>query len=410
MPAFTPTAPRRNKRAAHSASRRGTAKVAPKVLPSARRTLKPSKTAARPAAQRRLPAVIASPSKKPRSEPAKAPRWAAPKTKAGSEPVHYVEPMKALGVAEISGDGWLLEIKYDGYRALGIKEGGRAELWSRNEKPLTESYPEIAQALAKLPCEDVIIDGEIVALDAEGRPTFQLLQGRDIGEERPPIYYYVFDLLHRDGRSLLQEPIEVRKAELERLMKAVPDPIRLSAVFEQTPDVLLEAVRKQGLEGIIGKRRGSFYEPGRRSGAWAKKRISVDQEFVIGGYTPPRGGRTHFGALLVGFYEGETLMYAGKVGTGFNSKLLASLHQRFKKLESPTCPFGNLPTKRPRFGLGMTASAMREVTWLRPELVAQIRFSEWTRDAMLRQPVFLGLREDKRAREVVREGTFSAGE
>lgn len=407
MPTATPTAPRRKKPAAASTSRRPrNDKVTPKARPSVRtgvkranknRPLEPSRT-------------VSAAEKPSAPETLKSKRRSVAKPAVAAEPVRYVEPMKALGVGEISSDGWLLEIKYDGYRALGIKEGNKAELWSRNEKSLTESYPEIAAALGKLRCQDAIIDGEVVALDAEGRPTFQLLQGRDAGEERPPIYYYVFDLLHRDGRSLLQEPIEERKAELGRLMKGVPDPIRLSAVFQQTPDVLLEAVRQQKLEGIIGKRRGSLYEPGRRSGAWVKKRISVDQEFVIGGYTPPRGGRTHFGALLVGFYDGETLMYAGKVGTGFNSKLLASLHQRFKKLESSTCPFGNLPTKRPRFGLGMTASAMREVTWLRPELVAQIRFSEWTRDAMLRQPVFLGLREDKRAREVVREGTFSAGE
>lgn len=327
----------------------------------------------------------------------------------GASALHYVEPMKALGVTEISGGNWLLEIKYDGYRALGIKRAGIAELWSRNEKSLTESYREIATALGKLRCHDLVIDGEIVALDSEGRPTFQLLQGIEMGQGRPPLYYYVFDLLHLDGRSFLKEPIEVRKAALEKVVKGAPDCIRLSLVFEEDPDVLLEAVRQRGLEGIVGKLRGSFYEPGRRGGAWVKKRISLDQEFVIGGYTPPKGGRSHFGALLVGFYEGETLMYAGKVGTGFDSKRLTSLHHRFKAFTTDQSPFGNLPTKRPRFGLGMTASAMREVTWLKPELVAQVRFSEWTRDAMLRQPVFLGLREDKPAREVVREITSSDG-
>lgn len=323
------------------------------------------------------------------------------------EPAHYVEPMKALGGGVISGDDWLLEIKYDGYRALGIKRGSEAELWSRNEKPLGGSYPEIADAMAKLKCESAVIDGEIVALDESGRPTFQLLQGREMGQERPPIFYYVFDLLNLDGRSFLGEPIETRKEVLARLIRKAPEAIRLSPVFDETPDVLLAEVRKQGLEGIIGKRRGSLYEPGRRSGAWLKQRIAVDQEFVIGGYTPPQGGRTHFGALLVGFYEGDQLMYAGKVGTGFNGKLLASLHARFRKLKIERCPFANLPTKKPRYGQGMTASAMREVTWLKPELVAQVKFSEWTRDAMLRQPVFLGLREDKRAREVVREATSS---
>lgn len=327
------------------------------------------------------------------------------KTGASYSAPHYIEPMKALAVEQISGPDWLLEVKYDGYRSLALLDGREVQLWSRNEKSLTDSYPEVVEALRRVKCKNALIDGEIVALDAEGRPAFQLLQGRETGEERPPIYYYVFDLLHLDGQSLVAEPIEVRKATLEKLLKKAPDVIRISPTFDLEPDVLLEEVRRQGLEGIVAKRRGSFYEPGRRSGTWAKKRLAMDQEFVIGGYTPPGGGRTHFGALLVGFYEGDQLMYAGKVGTGFTSKSLGELHARFRKIESDRCPFVNLPTKKPRYGQGMTASAMREVTWLKPEMVCQVRFSEWTRDAMLRQPVFLGLRGDKRAREVVREST-----
>lgn len=393
-------------------SRRAARRKPEKKEPGAKREDSPrSHSKDRPASSANSATRSAVPQKSP---PVKQARRAKNKNESpgvtkSREAPRYVEPMKALSADRLSGDNWLLEIKYDGYRALGIRSGQKAELWSRNEKPLTDSYPEISAALSKLKCKDLTIDGEIVAMDKEGRPTFQLLQGRDTGEERPPIFYYVFDLLHLNGRSFLQEPIEERKAALERLMKNAPDLIRLSPVFEQSPDVLLEAVRERGLEGIIGKLRGSFYEPGRRSGAWVKRRISVDQEFVIGGYTPPRGGRSHFGALLVGFYEGDSLMYAGKVGTGFNGKLLASLHRQFDPVKTDACPFANLPTRRPRFGLGMTASAMREVTWLKPELVAQVRFSEWTRDAMLRQPVFLGLREDKRAREVVREATPSAG-
>jgi bifunctional non-homologous end joining protein LigD len=208
--------------------------------------------------------------------------------------------MKALGVSEVGGDDWLLEIKYDGFRALGIVQGKTAELWSRNEKPLTSTFPEVAAALAKLKCDDAIVDGEVVALDEAGRPRFQLLQGLDMGKSRPPIHYFIFDLVHLNGESLLNLPIEERRSRLERLMKGVPDVLRLSPVFDVAPAELLERAREQGLEGIIGKKRGSLYEPGRRSGAWVKRRISFDQEFVIGGYTPPQGGRTHFGALVVG--------------------------------------------------------------------------------------------------------------
>jgi bifunctional non-homologous end joining protein LigD len=331
----------------------------------------------------------------------------------------YVEPMKALGVSELPGDDWLLEIKYDGFRALAILRDQEVELWSRNEKQFTSNYPEVVAALEKLACKQAVLDGEIVALDEQGRPRFQLLQGRGTGR-RPPIFYYVFDLLHLDGKSFLDEPIEARRAVLEKLLKRAPGVIKLSPVFDVSADELLEQARQQGLEGIIGKRKGSRYEPGKRSGAWVKKRIATEQEFVVGGFTEPQGARTHFGALLVGYYEGEDLIYAGKVGTGFNSKSLQALHAQFKKRARADCPFVNVAGRAragatnskkgsaaPRYLL--TAADQRGVTWLEPELVAQIKFSEWTRDGLLRQPVFLGLREDKRAREVVRETPSAAG-
>ena len=315
----------------------------------------------------------------------------------------YIEPMKALGVDEISGDQWWLEIKYDGYRALSVCVEGGVEMWSRNHKSLSDHYPEIVAALRKMKLRDAVLDGEVAALDEQGRPSFQLLQNRD-SANAAPLYYYVFDLVHLEGESLINEPIEKRKELLAKLLKKAPPQIRLSPTFDEDPEELLEQARKQGLEGIVGKRKGSLYEPGRRSGAWAKKRISHDQEFVIGGFTPPGGGRLHFGALLVGYYEGGKLVYCGKVGTGFDAKKLKSLRQQFAKIETNQCPFANLPMPRkPRYGLGMTASAMREVTWLKPVMVAQIKFSEWTREASLRQPVFLGLREDKSPTEVVRE-------
>jgi bifunctional non-homologous end joining protein LigD len=341
--------------------------------------------------------------------PAKKAGAAGPKKDRPRVKPGYVEPMKALGVGEISGSDWLLEIKYDGYRALAILAGKSAELWSRNEKPLSARYPEVTEAVSKLKCESAVLDGEIAALDEKGRPAFQLLQARaEGGPGSVPLVYFLFDLLHLNGVSLLEQPIEERKALLEKLLRGAPKILRFSPVFEQEPAVLLEEVRRQGLEGIVGKRRGSSYESGRRSGAWVKKRISFDQEFVIGGYTRPQGGRSHFGALVVGYYDQGELIYAGKVGTGFSGKLLRELSKKFQAFIIPACPFANLPAgKKPRYGQGMTASAMRQVTWLKPSLVAQIKFSEWTQDGMLRQPVFLGLREDKRAEDVVRESGAS---
>ncbi|MEO6569618.1 MAG: non-homologous end-joining DNA ligase [Opitutaceae bacterium] len=311
--------------------------------------------------------------------------------------------MKALATAQVPTGVWRTEIKFDGYRALAILDNGKIELWSRNEKSLTSDYPEVAAALRAVRCESAVLDGEIVALDREGRSRFQLLQQRGLANDRPPIHFYVFDLLQLNGKSWMNAPIEERRDALEKLLTRQKNVIRLSPVFETEPAVVLAEARRQGLEGIVVKMSGSIYEPGRRSGAWLKHRLSNEQEFVIGGYTPPQGGRRYFGALLVGYYENGKLQYAGKVGAGFNGALLASLHREFEKRRSDTSPFENLPRGRSRWGAGMTAAVMKTVSWIRPELVCQVRFSEWTEEGSLRQPVFLGLRQDKPARDVVRE-------
>jgi bifunctional non-homologous end joining protein LigD len=311
--------------------------------------------------------------------------------------------MKALATAEVPAGVWRTEIKFDGYRALAILNGGEVELWSRNEKPLTADYPEVVAALRTVRCASAVLDGEIVALDEAGRSRFQLLQQRGLAGDLPPIHFYLFDLLQLDGKSWMNAPIEERREVLEKLLGRRKDVIRLSPVFETEPAAVLEEARRQGLEGIVVKRPGSLYEPGRRSGAWLKHRLSNEQEFVIGGFTPPQGGRSHFGALLVGYYEKGKLQYAGKVGAGFNGALLASLHREFEKRRTSASPFANLPRGRSRWGVGMTAAVMKTVGWIRPELVCQVRFSEWTEEGSLRQPVFLGLRRDKPAREVVRE-------
>lgn len=320
------------------------------------------------------------------------------------EKATFIPPMKALGVAAVpqgTAARWHCEIKFDGYRAIALLNGRKAGLWSRNRKPL--DYPELLPALAGLKCRSAVLDGEIVALDDKGHTHFQTLQGRDLGE-RPPIVFYVFDLLQLNGRSLLAEPIETRQERLRKLVGRDRATLKLSPSFAVEPAVFFETVKRQGLEGMVLKQHGSRYEPGRRSGAWLKVKRVNEQEFVIGGFTPPQHSREHFGAILVGYYEGKTLRYDGKVGSGFDRELLATLHARFQRLKRAQCPFANLPLPRhARFGTGMTPAVMRTVTWLRPQLVAQIKFAEWTAERLLRQPVFLGLRKDKPASAVTRE-------
>ncbi|MDB6019984.1 MAG: polymerase LigD, ligase domain protein [Pedosphaera sp.] len=318
----------------------------------------------------------------------------------------FVPPMKCELVRELpKGREWIYEIKFDGVRALAIKEDKSAKLISRSEKELSAKYPQLTEAVAHLPCRNAVLDGEIVAIDAQGRSSFQLLQSYNMpGHEQTPIFYYAFDLLNLEGRDLTRLPLMKRKEMLKSLLASAPESIRFSAGIEADSAQVVREMKARGLEGLVAKRRDSLYEPGQRTGAWVKFKWSNEQEFVIGGYTPPKGTRAYFGAILVGYYEGKQLMFASKVGTGFNHELLESLYGRFQKLVRRKCPFANLPTPRTRdASLGLTGAQMRHCTWLEPCLVCQLRFSEWTRDGHLRQPVFLGLREDKCPTEVVRE-------
>jgi bifunctional non-homologous end joining protein LigD len=316
----------------------------------------------------------------------------------------FAEPMKAKLAESIPAGNWIYEIKFDGFRALALRGSSETRLLSRNEKDFGGKFPEVMEAVSLLDVRDAIIDGEIVALDEKGRSSFQLLQAFELGQKRPPIFYYAFDLLRLNGTDLRDLPVEERKAKLERLLTKSPGNIRYSASLGTDARKILEQARQLGLEGLIGKLVGSQYETGRRSGNWIKLKLHHEQEFVIGGYTEPEGSRSHFGALLVGTYEGEQLKFAGKVGTGFNEKFLQTLFGMFKKIPSETCPFSDLPEKRAgRYSQGVTASEMRLCHWVNPKLVCQIKFSEWTRDHRLRQPVFLGLRDDKDPKDVVRE-------
>ena len=222
---------------------------------------------------------------------------------------------------------------------------------------------------------------------------------------KSPIYLYAFDLLQLDGKSLIGLPLEARKNVLEKLCAGAGEPIRYSGAIGNDAKRLLEEVKRRGLEGIIGKQRDSAYEPGRRSGAWIKLKCANEQEFVIGGYTPPQGARKHFGAILVGYYDDNKLVFAGKVGTGFTAKSLSILHKKFLKEARDDCPFVDLPSKQNgQWVQGITPSMMKKMHWVNPKFVAQIKFVEWTRDGKLRAPVFLALREDKKPTDVVREG------
>src|SRR5437868_4205718 len=318
----------------------------------------------------------------------------------------FVQPMKPRLVDHPPPDGhWIYELKFDGIRAIAIKSGRGVRLISRNEKELNGRFPEIAGACDGVNAEECVIDGVIVALDDKGRSSFQLLQLEELEGKDASLVFYVFDLLQLNGRNTMSLPLVQRKELLARLLPSSGDAIRFSGELGGNPRQLLAEIKRHGLEGIIGKRRDSIYEPGRRSGSWIKLKCVNEQEFVIGGYTPPAGARKYFGALLVGYYERSRLLFAGKVGTGFDSKTLLSLYKKLREEKSDTCPFADLPSKQgSEWVQGITPGEMRKYTWVNPKFVCQIKFAEWTRDLKLRQPVFLGLREDKNPREVVREG------
>lgn len=317
----------------------------------------------------------------------------------------FIPPMKPKLLEKPPADsGWVYELKFDGIRLITVKNGAKVSLISRNGNELAGRFPEIVEAVSMLPIADCVIDGEVVALDKKGGSSFQLLQAREIEGRKSPIYYYVFDLLQAAGKSLTGLPLERRKSLLATLCEDSAESIRLSGEIGGDPDALLREVKRLGLEGIIGKRSGSVYESDRRSGTWIKVKCVDEQEFVIGGMTPPQGSRKYFGALLVGYYEKKRLLFAARVGTGFDTRQLATLYQLFMKEKRHDCPFADLPSKeRGVWSQGITPAMMLRCQWIDPVFVCQVKFAEWTRDGNLRQPVFLGLRDDKKPTEVVRE-------
>jgi len=299
------------------------------------------------------------------------------------------------------GDEWLYELKLDGFRFLASKAGSQVRLYSRLQNYLTPRFPAVAAAIAALPCGTALIDGELIVADAKGRPSFQLIQNADL---TTAVQAFAFDLLELDGESLMRRALTDRRARLAALVPPESRTLHLSSELKGDLEAILVEIARNGLEGIIAKQRASLYEPGRRSGAWLKIKCFLEQEFVIGGFTAPKGSREAFGALIVGYYRGKDLVFAGKVGTGFNARLLHRLHAQLLQRRVSVSPFSDLPRPRSsRWGQPLTRSEMARCTWARPELVCQVRFAEWTEDGILRQPAFIGLREDKRARDVVRE-------
>jgi DNA ligase D-like protein (predicted ligase) len=301
-----------------------------------------------------------------------------------------IEPMKAvLAERPFSDPDWIFERKLDGIRCLAIRDADGVQLMSRTGRRMNHEYPALVEALEREPSRDFIGDGEIVAFE-NGITSFSRLQRR--ARERVPVFLYLFDLPRHEGEDLRPLPLRERKARLRRALE-FGGPLRFNPHRngEHGEELYREACEK-GLEGVIAKRADSPYRSGARSHDWLKLKCHAEQELVVGGYTAPKGSRTEFGALLVGYYdERGVLHYAGKVGTGFDHHTLRELGARLRELrqdESPFEPFKPVPPG---------------TRWVRPELVAQIGFAEWTRDGRLRHPRYLGLRDDKPAREVVRE-------
>jgi bifunctional non-homologous end joining protein LigD len=319
----------------------------------------------------------------------------APRKPAKADPLPGpITPMLATLVdAPFDDPAWLFEVKWDGYRAVAaIDARGGVTLTSRNGLDLLRRFKGLASIGAAFRSLPVVVDGEICALDERGRSSFQALQQYDMparGAEKTPLTYVAFDLLYADGRDLRALPLEERKAKLEALI--VPERgVLYSKHIVGQGTAFFELARREGLEGVIAKRRDSPYRA-TRSRDWFKIKAKHEEEFVIGGWTEPKGSRSEFGALLLGYHEGGALVFAGQVGTGFNQKLLREIGAELRKRERKTSPFAAVPRMKP---------APHFVT---PELVAQIAFAEWTHDGLLRQPVFLGLRTDKSAAEVTRE-------
>jgi bifunctional non-homologous end joining protein LigD len=310
----------------------------------------------------------------------------------------FIAPQLATLVKEPpSGEEWLHELKFDGYRMVCHLSRGRARFWSRNGKDWTEKFPNLAEALKAFPVTTAILDGEVVIVDKEGRSSFQGLQqamGKNGSGKAPSFIFEIFDLVYQDGYSLMQTPLNVRKAQLEQLLASAKakGPLRYSDHVEGNGKQFLKHACEFGLEGIVSKLADSPYESTRNRN-WVKTKCIKRQEFVIAGYTPSKKGFPGFGSLILGVYDKGKLVYSGRVGTGFSIKLRLELQKKLDHISQPTMPFAVKP-KDP---------GLRDAHWAKPQLVAEVEFTEWTADGSIRHPSFQGLREDKKPTEIVRE-------
>jgi DNA ligase D-like protein (predicted ligase) len=306
------------------------------------------------------------------------------------ETARFIEPMECLPVEKIPEGGfWTYELKLDGYRLEAVKRAGKAILYSRRGTDLSQRFKYVATALTSLP-DETVIDGELVALDEQGKPNFNLLQNFRSSESH--IMFYAFDVLVRKGEGLIAASLSKRREILASTVRP-HDHVGISQVSNQTATEMLAFVKSHGLEGIIAKRTDSMYEPGRRSGLWVKRRINLSQEFVVGGYIP-----SHLGvdSIVVGLYRDKQLRYAARVRAGFVPLTRRQVFQRIKPLETAKCPFVNLPEKDAgRWGLGLTAEKMKECVWVKPRILAEIDFLKWTGADHLRHTKFVGIRDDK---------------
>jgi bifunctional non-homologous end joining protein LigD len=310
-----------------------------------------------------------------------------------STPRRYAPMLATLSDDVPRGAGWTFEVKWDGYRAVATVSGGEATMTSRKGKDLTVRFSSVAREVVKaLKTPDCVVDGEVCALDDTGRASFSAMQQ---GKAGTPIVYYAFDVLEVEGQPLVDLPLVERRKRLERLLDRRNRTVRLSELFDDGR-ALYEAAKQQRLEGIMAKRLDSRYLPGRRSRDWLKLKTHGEQEFVVAGYTKGTGRRaSSFGSLVLAFYRGNELVYAGNVGTGFNSREIDKLLEKLRPLRRDSPPFRELP-KMPRV-------RKSDVVWVEPKLVAEVEFAEWTHDGRLRAPSYKGLREDKRAEDVRRE-------
>jgi bifunctional non-homologous end joining protein LigD len=319
--------------------------------------------------------------------------------KASETPVaeaEFIEPMECLAAERIpEGTRWTYEIKLDGYRMEVVRAGGFVTLFSRNAKVMTQQFPQVAAELKSLP-DGTVLDGELCALDEDGKPSFGLLQ--NYRSKKPKIVFFAFDILILRNRSLMRLPLSERGEHLRKTLK----PSEHVQIAERVSSAgqMMKFVREYGLEGVVAKRADSWYWPGKHNDCWIKHRVNIGQEFVIGGYRPSYLG---IESLLVGYYRGANLCYAGRVRAGFVPVSRREVHKQIRHLATPACPFVNLPDKsKGSFGEGITAKEMGQFIWLRPEAVAQIEFVEWTPNR-LRHSKFIGLRTDKDPQRVVKE-------